>query len=102
MSPSRKEIEPQEEANMLAIPRKQRAMVRKGIKNGLVSHIDASGVDRFLRCMPTTCTAMARRPCPRNTFKALLQVFGADCEVLTVTDAGRAPAQQRDELLLSR
>ena len=26
-----------EEANMLAIPRKQRAMVRKGIKNGLVS-----------------------------------------------------------------
>ena len=31
---------------MLAIPRKQRAMVRKGIKNGLRSEID-DGVDRF-------------------------------------------------------
>jgi hypothetical protein len=30
----RKAILPEEEANMLAIPRKQRAMVRKGIKNG--------------------------------------------------------------------
>jgi hypothetical protein len=33
----RKEILPDEEANMLAIPRKQRAMVRKGIKNGLTA-----------------------------------------------------------------
>ena len=33
----RKEIFPDEDANMLAIQRKQRAMVRKGIKNGLVS-----------------------------------------------------------------
>ena len=31
---------------MLAIPRKQRAMVRKGIKNGLRSEID-DGVERF-------------------------------------------------------
>ncbi|RME35688.1 MAG: peptidoglycan bridge formation protein FemAB, partial [Gammaproteobacteria bacterium] len=31
----RKAIEPDEEANMKAIPRKQRAMVRKGIKAGL-------------------------------------------------------------------
>jgi hypothetical protein len=30
----RKENPAREEANMLAIPRKQRAMVRKGIKNG--------------------------------------------------------------------
>ena len=37
----RKEILPDVEANMLAIPRKQRAMVRKGIKNGSRSEIDA-------------------------------------------------------------
>jgi hypothetical protein len=42
----RKPILPEEEANMLAIPRKQRAMVRKGIKNELVSSIDTD-VDRF-------------------------------------------------------
>ena len=42
----RKEILPEEEANMLTIPRKQRAMVRKGIKNELKAEIDAN-VDRF-------------------------------------------------------
>jgi FemAB-related protein (PEP-CTERM system-associated) len=36
----RKAIAPEVEANMQAIPRKQRAMVRKGIKNGLRSEID--------------------------------------------------------------
>jgi FemAB-related protein (PEP-CTERM system-associated) len=37
----RKEIDPDSEANMLAIPRKQRAMVRKGIKEGLRAEVDA-------------------------------------------------------------
>jgi hypothetical protein len=37
---------PTPEANMNAIPRKQRAMVRKGIKAGLASEIDET-VDRF-------------------------------------------------------
>src|SRR5690606_13158750 len=36
----RREIGPDPEKNMLAIPRKQRAMVRKGIKAGLRSEID--------------------------------------------------------------
>ena len=42
----RRPIAPDAEANMLAIPRKQRAMVRKGMQRGLASEIDAD-VDRF-------------------------------------------------------
>ena len=42
----RKAISADDEENMNAIPRKQRAMVRKGIKHGLRSEIDPS-VDRF-------------------------------------------------------
>ena len=42
----RRDIAADVEANMLAIPRKQRAMVRKGIKNGLASEIDGT-IDRF-------------------------------------------------------
>ena len=42
----RRAIDPDPETNLLAIPRKQRAMVRKGIKNGLVSEIDGD-VDRL-------------------------------------------------------
>lgn len=80
----RKEIFPEEEANMLAIPRKQRAMVRKGIKQGLVSEID-SGVDRFFALYADNVHRHGTPAMPRKYFKALLAEFGADCEVLTVT-----------------
>ena len=42
----RREIHHDLDANMLAIPRKQRAMVRKGVKNGLSSRVD-DDVDTF-------------------------------------------------------
>ncbi len=79
----RKEIFPDEEANMLAIPRKQRAMVRKGIKNALVSEID-SNVDRFFAVFADNVHRHGTPAMPKKYFQALLTVFGDDCEVLTV------------------
>ena len=79
----RKQLEADQEANMLAIPRKQRAMVRKGIKNGLRSEID-SGVDRFFALYADNVHRHGTPALPKRYFEALLQVFGADCEVLTV------------------
>lgn len=80
----RKEILPEEEANMLAIPRKQRAMVRKGIKNGLLAEIDA-GVDRFFALYADNVHRHGTPALPRRYFQALRDEFGSDCEVLTVT-----------------
>ena len=80
----RKAILPDEEGNMLAIPRKQRAMVRKGIKNGLKSEID-SGVDRFFALYADNVHRHGTPALPKRYFEALQQHFGADCEVLTVT-----------------
>lgn len=79
----RKEILDGEEANMLAIPRKQRAMVRKGIKNGLVSQID-SNVDRFFALFADNVHRHGTPAMPKKYFKALQTEFGTDCEVLTV------------------
>ena len=79
----RKEILADEEANMLAIPRKQRAMVRKGIKNGLRSEIDAD-VDRFFRLYADNVHRHGTPAMPKKYFKALQREFGGDCEVLTV------------------
>ncbi|MBU6256959.1 MAG: FemAB family PEP-CTERM system-associated protein [Burkholderiales bacterium] len=79
----RKEILPDEEANMLAIPRKQRAMVRKGIKNGLSATVDA-GVDRFFAVYADNVHRHGTPAMPRRYFQALRQEFGDDCEVLTV------------------
>ena len=80
----RKEILPQEDANMLAIPRKQRAMVRKGIKNGLASEID-DNVDRFFALYADNVHRHGTPALPKSYFRALQAEFGADCEVLTVT-----------------
>jgi len=80
----RKEIFPEEEANMLAIPRKQRAMVRKGIKNGLVSEVD-DGAERFFALYADNVHRHGTPAMPKKYFQALREEFGADCEVLTVT-----------------
>ena len=80
----RKQILPDADANMLAIPRKQRAMVRKGIKNNLVSQIDA-GAERFFKLYADNVHRHGTPALPRRYFEALLREFGPDCEVLTVT-----------------
>jgi len=100
----RRAIDPLEEANMLAIPRKQRAMVRKGIKNGLASHIDTD-VDRFFALYADNVHRHGTPAMPKRYFQALMQQFGPDCEVLTVTDASGRPLSSvmsfyfRDEVL---
>lgn len=68
---------------MLAIPRKQRAMVRKGIKNGLKSEIDAS-VDRFFTLYADNVHRHGTPGLSRRYFQELQREFGSDCEVLTV------------------
>jgi FemAB-related protein (PEP-CTERM system-associated) len=85
----RKPILADDEANLLAIPRKQRAMVRKGIKNGLRSEIDP-GVDRFFALFADNVHRHGTPAMPKRWFRALRDEFGADCEVLTVvTEDGR-------------
>lgn len=86
----RKAILPEVDANMAAIPRKQRAMVRKGIKNGLVSEIDA-GVERFFALYADNVRRHGTPALPKRFFARLREVFGEACEVLIVTDgAGKA------------
>jgi len=86
----RKPILANEEANMLAIPRKQRAMVRKGIKNELRGEIDA-GVDRFFPLYADNVHRHGTPALSRRYFEELLREFGRDAEILTVVSPdGRA------------
>ncbi len=100
----RKPILPQVEANLLAIPRKQRAMVRKAIGRGLASEID-TGVDRFFDLYADNVHRHGTPPYPKRYFEALREVFGDAVEVLTVLDARGQPVSGvlsfyfRDEVL---
>ncbi|MCZ4303793.1 FemAB family PEP-CTERM system-associated protein [Zoogloeaceae bacterium G21618-S1] len=80
----RKALDPDVEANLAAVPRKQRAMVRKGIKNGLVSHIDPD-VDRFFALYADNVRRHGTPALPKRFFASLQECFGEHCEVLTVT-----------------
>ncbi len=100
----RKAILPDDEANLLAIPRKQRAMVRKAIQRGLRGEIDADA-ERFFALYADNVHRHGTPALPKRYFTALLEEFGADCEILTVVAPDGAPVSSvmsfyfRDEVL---
>lgn len=79
----RKSISADHDENMKAIPRKQRAMVRKGIKAGLVSEID-NNIDRFFPAYAESVRNLGTPVFSRRYFETLQDVFGDRCEILTV------------------
>jgi FemAB-related protein (PEP-CTERM system-associated) len=71
------------EKNMLAIPRKQRAMVRKGIEAGLTSAID-DDVDRLHLAYSESVRNLGTPVFSKKYFRILKEVFDKQCEVLTI------------------
>ncbi len=99
----RKTIEPTEEANLLAIPRKQRAVVRKGIETGLTGEIDA-GTGRLYAAYSESVRNLGTPVFSHRYFRELRAAFGADCEILTIPWQGEPVASVmsfyfRDEVL---
>lgn len=99
----RKELDPDVEKNMLAIPRKQRAVVRKGIKAGLVSVLD-DGTERLFQAYSESVRNLGTPVFPKKYFKILKEVFKDQCEVLSVEHDGKLIASVmnfyfRDEIL---
>ena len=99
----RKELDADIEKNFLAIPRKQRAMVRKGIEAGLTSVID-SNVDRIYRAYSESVRNLGTPVFSKKYFQTLKDVFGDQCEVLTVEHKGQLIASVmsfyfKDEIL---
>jgi FemAB-related protein (PEP-CTERM system-associated) len=86
----RKALDPDVEKNLLAIPRKQRAMVRKGIKNGLTSRIEP-GMDTFFALYADNVHRHGTPPLPKRYFEALRATFGDAVEVMTVCDSSDNP-----------
>jgi FemAB-related protein (PEP-CTERM system-associated) len=99
----RKELDADVEKNFLAIPRKQRAMVRKGIEAGLTSVIDEN-IDRIYRAYSESVRNLGTPVFSKKYFQILKDVFGEQCEVLTVEHNGQLIASVmsfyfKDEIL---
>ncbi|MDD5275074.1 MAG: FemAB family PEP-CTERM system-associated protein [Methylovulum sp.] len=84
----RKALDPEVEKNMLAIPRKQRAMVRKGIEAGLTSVID-EGVERLHQAYSESVRNLGTPVFSKKYFQLLKETFGGQCEVLSIEHNGQ-------------
>jgi FemAB-related protein (PEP-CTERM system-associated) len=82
----RKEITGDDEANLNAIPRKQRAMVRKGIKLGLKGVVE-DNVDNMFTAYAHSVLRLGTPVFPKKYFALLQKTFGDECEVRTIYTA---------------
>jgi FemAB-related protein (PEP-CTERM system-associated) len=73
-----------EEANALAIPRKQRRMTRQGVKHGLRAEIGRNHVDAVYEIYAYSVRNLGSPVFPRKLFHALANTFEKDCQLLTV------------------
>jgi len=99
----RKAISGNHDDNLHAIPRKQRAMVRKGVKFGLQGEVDQH-VDRFYAAYASSVHRLGTPVFGRRYFSLLKQVFGDACEVRVIIHQGAVVAGVlsfffRDEVL---
>ena len=99
----RKVITADHDENLKAVPRKQRAMIRKGIDAGLES-VRTNDADRLFRTYSASVRNLGTPVFPRRYFRLLQEVFGAACDSLIVTHEGRDVAAVmsfyfRDEVL---
>jgi FemAB-related protein (PEP-CTERM system-associated) len=83
----RKEIDPDDEVNLKAIPNRQRAMIRKGIKEGLHSEW-AQGTDRLYRVYSESVRNLGTPVFSSRYLDVLREVFAGDCDVLMITHEG--------------
>lgn len=83
-----------DEAELLAIPRKQRAEVRRAIGFGLEVEIgrDRRDRDAHYAIYAASVRNLGTPVFPRRLFEAMLDGFGDDAEILTIRHAGVALA----------
>jgi FemAB-related protein (PEP-CTERM system-associated) len=99
----RRPLERSADDNLKAIPRKQRAMIRKGIRNQLRSEIDAD-VGRLYRVYAESMRNLGTPVFSKAYFRILREEFRTLSDIVTVSRSGRVVASVlnfyfRDEVL---
>jgi FemAB-related protein (PEP-CTERM system-associated) len=79
-----------DEAELLAIPRKQRAEVRRALGHELVVETGSSKADRdaHFHVYATSVRNLGTPVFPKKLFAAVLSEFGADADILTIRQRG--------------
>ena len=99
----RRAIAGDDDANLKAIPRKQRAVVRKGIERGLAARVDRD-VDGLHAIYARSVRNLGTPVFSRRYFRLLAEVFGDALDVVTIRDGAQDVASVmnfywRDEVI---
>ncbi|MBV8894189.1 MAG: FemAB family PEP-CTERM system-associated protein [Acidobacteria bacterium] len=99
----RKTLFAEADANLKAIPRKERAEVRKALRYPLRSEIDED-IDRLYAVYSESVRNLGTPVFPKSYFTVLKKAFPEACDIVTVTKAGKAIASVmnmyfRDEVM---
>jgi FemAB-related protein (PEP-CTERM system-associated) len=73
--------------NLQAIPRKQRAVVRKTLESGLKSEVNGN-IGEVFHVYAESVRNLGTPVFPERYFSILLETFGKDCDTLTIKDDG--------------
>lgn len=89
-----RDLECDDEAELLAIPRKQRAEVRRALSFALSVEIGSAQRDRdaHYQVYAESVRNLGTPVFPRAMFDAVLDAFGGDADILTIRREGRAIA----------
>lgn len=81
----RREISSDPDVNLKLIPRKQRAAVRKAVKQGKLKEETDPNPDRFYSVYSVSVRNLGSPVFPKKYCEELKREFGDDCEFLTIT-----------------
>lgn len=86
----RKSLQQDDEAELLAIPRKQRAEVRKGLEKGLTIEIGSGqrDIDWHYAVYAESVRNLGTPVFPKALMQSVLKAFAGDSDILTVVDNG--------------
>jgi FemAB-related protein (PEP-CTERM system-associated) len=85
----RKELHPDPEVTLLAIPRKTRAEVREGIRHGLEFKVDEVGVNEFFDVYSRSVRDLGTPVFSKTLFLNGCREFGSDCRIISVHWQGK-------------
>ena len=86
-----REIFPEVDENLLAIPRKSRAAVRKGIKEGLTATFGTDQFDDYYEIMAHSYHQLGTPIFAKQFFRTFLDVFNDDSSVMVVRNKEGMP-----------
>jgi FemAB-related protein (PEP-CTERM system-associated) len=80
------------DANFEAIPRKQRRMIRQGVKHGLATRQGWEHLGEFYDIFLVSRRHLGSPPFPRRLFESIRDIFGKHAQLLTVWHEDRVVA----------